>query len=264
VITPLLPIFQRGTLDAAAGTIDNLSGAALLASNIGRAIGDAGAERFALLHFRGLSPVVDSPISLSEGKSSIVSVPTATFVASQFDFARPLITVVEPSTPAEAEAHFYQGLQGAPAVEVAGGALHNDCSFYVEISIADANAADGDGPSNAALHAAAENVVASLPGDRAPGDLFLSRIQIHSSAGAVDLPLAAIAVDESPALPAATTRIGLTYLPRAAADAVSAAADCDDAAPEAAVDDSLMQALASGLAFADQSDLDDPFQIHFH
>jgi hypothetical protein len=260
VITPLLPVFQTGTLDAAAGTIDNLAGAALLATDAGQAIGEAGPERFALLHFRALAPIVDSPISLAEGKSNIVSVPTATFVAEQFDFARPLVTVVEPAAVAtEPAVAFYQGEADAPAVVVTPDALHTDQSFYVEIVAADGGSTSG------ALHTAAESVIASLALDPSGGELLISTIEIQSTAGRLELPLATASMQETALLPAGTTRVGLTYLPHKAADEVFGAADGDESVPEAsALDDTLMQALASALAFAQSQETEDPFQVHFH
>ena len=86
IISENLPLFRGGTLDNAAGTIDNLSGSAFHASGIGRAIGDGTPERFALLHFRAESATAATSIRMSEGASSIVTQPAATFSSSQLSF----------------------------------------------------------------------------------------------------------------------------------------------------------------------------------
>lgn len=278
VITPLLPAFQSGTLNAAAGTIDNLAGAASLASGQGRAIGDAGPERFALLHFRALTASAGSAITLAEGKSSIVSVPTATFTAEQFDFAHPAITVVEPvETAAETSVQFYQGSPAAPALPVSDAAIDPSQGFYVEIAmavsralpptspLASAAVATGTGDESEAaaakgvIQTAAERVISSLPLDPGAGEFVISTLEIQTSAGVVDLPLVVSPIKELPLIPASTLRLGLAYLPCAAADAVFGAAG-DELTPAAAtLDDSFVQALASGLAFADTKDARDPF-----
>jgi hypothetical protein len=256
VITPLLPAFQSGTLDAASGTIDNLAGAAFLASNEGRAIGDAGPEWFALLHFRAVAAASGSPITLSEGKSNIVAVPTATFAAEQFDFARPLITVVEPAAAAaETAVQYYQGTHGSPDVPLSVEALEPGRGFYVEISAPPSAAPD-------AMKSAADGVLASLPGYRHSGWFLITTIQVQSPGGAVELPLAARPIDALASLPAAATRLGLTYLPAPAIDAVFAAAGELEFPDDAALDDGWMQALASGLACAEVKDAPDPFTTH--
>ena len=99
LITENLPFFRGGTLDNAAGTIDNLSGSAFHASGIGRAIGNGTAERFALLHFRAESEAAATSIRLSEGASSIVTQPAATFASSQLRFEEQHIAVVAADEP---------------------------------------------------------------------------------------------------------------------------------------------------------------------
>ena len=103
LITENLPLFRGGTLDNAAGTIDNLSGSAFHASGIGRAIGNGTAERFALLHFRAESAAAAASIRLSEGASSIVTQPAATFASSQLSFEQQAIAIVAGTSPATTE-----------------------------------------------------------------------------------------------------------------------------------------------------------------
>lgn len=93
IITDNLPLFRGGTLDNAAGTIDNLSGSAFHASGIGRAIGDGTPERFALLHFRAESATAATSIRMSEGASSIVTQPAATFASSQLSFETQTLSI---------------------------------------------------------------------------------------------------------------------------------------------------------------------------
>lgn len=97
LVTENLPLFQRGTLDNDAGTIDNLSGSAFHASATGRPIGDGGAERFALLHFRAEGGGGETAIRLSEGRSSIVTTPAATFSSAQLSFERQTIEILAQS-----------------------------------------------------------------------------------------------------------------------------------------------------------------------
>jgi len=103
LITENLPLFRGGTLDNAAGTIDNLSGSAFHASGIGRAIGNGTAERFALLHFRAESQAAATSIRLSEGASSIVTQPAATFASTQLSFEQQSIAIAAVPAPAATE-----------------------------------------------------------------------------------------------------------------------------------------------------------------
>jgi hypothetical protein len=93
ILTENLPLFRGGTLDNAAGTIDNLSGSAFHASGIGRAIGDGTPERFALLHFRAETATAATSIRMSEGASSIVTQPAATFASSQLSFETQTLSI---------------------------------------------------------------------------------------------------------------------------------------------------------------------------
>jgi hypothetical protein len=104
LITRDLPLFNQGTLDTEAGTIDNLSGAAFLSSDVGRAIGNLAPERFALLHFQALQPADASAFSVAQGRSRIVTVPVATLANSQIDFETQTITVVATGATVEVEA----------------------------------------------------------------------------------------------------------------------------------------------------------------
>jgi hypothetical protein len=102
ILTDNLPLFRGGTLDNAAGTINNLSGSAFHASGIGRAIGDGTPERFALLHFRAETATAATSIRMSEGASSIVTQPAATFASSQLSFEQQTIAIAPPpAVPAQ-------------------------------------------------------------------------------------------------------------------------------------------------------------------
>jgi hypothetical protein len=100
VITTDLPLFRDGTLDNDAGTIENLSAGAMLSSGAGRAIGNYFPERFALLHFRALAAVDDSPLLLRQGRSAITTVPVSSLRNADLDFETQTITVFEPSAMA--------------------------------------------------------------------------------------------------------------------------------------------------------------------
>lgn len=119
LITENLPLFRGGTLDNAAGTIDNLSGSAFHASGIGRAIGNGTAERFALLHFRAESEAAATSIRLSEGASSIVTQPAATFASSQLSFEEQDIAVVAADEPVAATEPIETPPPNLPPEEVA-------------------------------------------------------------------------------------------------------------------------------------------------
>lgn len=103
IVTANLPAFQRGTLDNDTGRIGNLSGAAILSSNLGRPIGNLRFERFTLLHFRALGEAEDSEFLMTQGVSRIVTVPVATLPNSQIDFERQTITVTASSPPTDAD-----------------------------------------------------------------------------------------------------------------------------------------------------------------
>lgn len=70
-ITTNLPAFQGGTVDVAAGFIDELTGAAFSSTGIGRSIGDGVAETFATLTFVALKPTDASSISVSLGDGGV-------------------------------------------------------------------------------------------------------------------------------------------------------------------------------------------------
>jgi hypothetical protein len=101
LITDDLPLFNTGTLNAAAGTIDNLSGSAFHAWNIGQPIGDAGPQRFALLRFRAVGDAGATSIHLSEGVSRIAAMPGGTLLTEQLSFEEQTV-VVSSAAPAQA------------------------------------------------------------------------------------------------------------------------------------------------------------------
>ncbi|HEX5105570.1 MAG TPA: hypothetical protein VFV87_17245 [Pirellulaceae bacterium] len=99
IITDNLPMFRHGTLNAAAGTIRDLSGAAAEIWGAGRPIGDGTAETFAMLHFRATGDTSAASIRMSEGVSRIVTTPAATFTSAQLSFEQQTIAVA-PANPA--------------------------------------------------------------------------------------------------------------------------------------------------------------------
>lgn len=295
LVTPLLPAFQTGTLDPNAGTIDNLAGAAFLASHAGRAIGASAPERFALLHFRAMTATVNTALTMQEGRSSIVAVPTATFVAGQFNFERQLITIVEGSrAQPEFEVNVYQGSEGAPPTLITADAVDAADDFFVEIIVEPPptappptggwgvdRAADAivsgeiDEPSDA-TSSPTQLVISSLPPfagrafDFSAGRLLICEVYVHVHDVTVTLPLAAFPVNNVVLAPHNARRIGLTYWPQVPqavpVDAVFGTAhnhELMSAGTAAEIDDAWMQALASGLAAADnKSKASDPFVSH--
>lgn len=71
IITADFPLSRTGTLDNTTGTIDELSGVSLPNLNIGKAIGVATHERFALLKFKAETAVANSPFNITIGKGSV-------------------------------------------------------------------------------------------------------------------------------------------------------------------------------------------------
>lgn len=93
-ITDDLPAFRTGTLDAAAGTITDLGGSALLAYGSGRAIGNSQPERFALLHVLAIAPTDDATFTIDQGRSGITTAPVLSLKAKDLSFIGPHITIV--------------------------------------------------------------------------------------------------------------------------------------------------------------------------
>ena len=91
-VTDELPGQSGGTIDNMAGTIDDLAGVSVLYSGYGRPIGNWFAERFALLEFEATAPG-ESLLTMHEGRSRIVTSPTATFSSAELDFETQTITV---------------------------------------------------------------------------------------------------------------------------------------------------------------------------
>ena len=95
-----LPLFREGVLDNDRGTIDNLGGSAFPASNVGRAIGNFMAERFALLHFEAEQTGI-ATFTMNQGRSRIATVPVSSLHSADLDFEVQTVTVVEPVGAAE-------------------------------------------------------------------------------------------------------------------------------------------------------------------
>ncbi|QDV70328.1 hypothetical protein Poly24_40490 [Rosistilla carotiformis] len=70
-ITENFPGFQGGSVDTAAGFIDELTGASFESAGIGRAIGDGVAETFVTLTFVALKPTDGSSITVSLGDGGV-------------------------------------------------------------------------------------------------------------------------------------------------------------------------------------------------
>ena len=65
ILTSSFTLQRGGSLDNPAGTIDSLGGGSVPNLGIGQAIGETGAEQFALLHFQAQQPISNMPLDLS-------------------------------------------------------------------------------------------------------------------------------------------------------------------------------------------------------
>jgi len=138
-VTTDLPLFRSGELDNQAGTIDNLAGAAFLSSGDGRAIGNAKAERFTLLHFQAIQPSDGSPFAMRQGLSSIVTVPVLGLEEVDIYFEQTTITVASGFIgPLTAEDYF----QVEPIVQSDEPAVSDD-SCWANNTPTDAASHDG-------------------------------------------------------------------------------------------------------------------------
>jgi hypothetical protein len=99
IVTGDLPVFQRGTLDNDLGTIENLSGYAALAFDVGRPIGNLRPERFALLRFEAVAASDETAIEMNQGRSRIATRPVSSLGSRDIDFERQVIHVVESPAP---------------------------------------------------------------------------------------------------------------------------------------------------------------------
>lgn len=295
VITPKLPAFRNGILDNSAGTIDNLCAAV---SWSGEVVGRDAPEQFALLHFQALEPMADAPFRMRQGASGIGFYPPTWTSWRDFEFELQPITVVDasaasapplvvspvangdepsgdsPSTvggPAvsppiddlgDVQVSFHQGPSGGPVTPVSVDAVSVDERFYAEIVVPNPSAT-----SPISISSLAPSAVGKL--DLSGGSLLLTRLQVDVNGAPVDLPLAAAPVNAAVVAPAATCRIGLTYLPRAAQEAATREAfdtahveEVLSAAASGDVDASLLQSVAFGLIAAKEKEkASDPFLI---
>ena len=93
LITSNLPVAQRGTLDNRKGEIDNITGLAVLSSNLGRAIGNTYPERFCVLRFQAIGTST-SPITMRQGRSRIATVPVSSLGDANLYYEPQVITVL--------------------------------------------------------------------------------------------------------------------------------------------------------------------------
>ncbi len=71
LVTPSFPLFRGGTLDAAAGSVDELQGASLPEAGEGAALGVGAPEVFSVLHFQALAVSDGMPLSVLLGNGGV-------------------------------------------------------------------------------------------------------------------------------------------------------------------------------------------------
>ncbi|MEQ9410467.1 MAG: hypothetical protein RIK87_22220 [Fuerstiella sp.] len=99
VITQHLPLNPNGSLDQAAGKIDDLGGGSLPAAGIGSAVGVNVLERFALLHFRAETVVTAAPFTVTVQQDAALGGVSFADEETQFitDIEAQTVTVIDDS-----------------------------------------------------------------------------------------------------------------------------------------------------------------------
>ncbi|QEG42244.1 hypothetical protein [Roseimaritima ulvae] len=103
VITADLPLFHSGTLDNAAGRIDELSGTAMLSGGAGRSIGNMHSETFAMIRMQAGDEPGTASIALSKSETKTITVPSMILQDEQLRFEAATVTIVAASPPAVSE-----------------------------------------------------------------------------------------------------------------------------------------------------------------
>lgn len=131
IITSNYPLYRGGTLDNAAGVIDNLTGYAMAGFNAGRTIGDGIPEQFSLLRFKALAPANATMFTMGQGSSRIVTVPVSSLGSEHLHFERQTITVLPrdatPQAPAEPVAPVAPAISDSVALETTESDALNFC-----------------------------------------------------------------------------------------------------------------------------------------
>lgn len=94
VITADLPLFHSGKLDNAAGSIDDLSGTAMLSGGAGRSIGNMRAETFAMIRMQAGDEAGTATIQLSKSETKTITVPSMVLQEQHLRFDAETITIV--------------------------------------------------------------------------------------------------------------------------------------------------------------------------
>ncbi len=94
VITADLPLFRTGVLDNRVGTIANLSGSEASALGVGRSIGNARPETFALIRMRAGDEPGQAMIRLTIGDSKTITVPGNVLESEQLRFDVESLTII--------------------------------------------------------------------------------------------------------------------------------------------------------------------------
>lgn len=131
IITSNYPLYRRGTLDNSAGIIDNLTGYAMAAFNVGRTIGNGVPEQFSLLRFKALAPSNATTLTMGQGATGIVTVPVSSLRNEHLYFERQTITVLPrdatPQTPVEPVAPVATAISDNVALDTTQSGALNFC-----------------------------------------------------------------------------------------------------------------------------------------
>ncbi len=104
VITADLPLFHSGTLDNAAGSIDELSGTAMLSGGAGSSIGNMRPETFVMIRMQAGDQAGTASIVLSKSETKTITVPSMILQYEQLRFDAATVTIVSAAQPVVPEA----------------------------------------------------------------------------------------------------------------------------------------------------------------
>lgn len=119
-VTDNLPLVHDGRLDADAGAIIDISGAAFPAAGAGRPIGNLGPDSFLIMPFRALDVSDGARFEMTQGQSGITPIYAAHWDNSRLDFEVQTVQVVAPilgsDEPAPSDSPL-AGPEGLPQAE---------------------------------------------------------------------------------------------------------------------------------------------------
>lgn len=198
LITGDFPLLRSGTVNAAAGTIEDLGGVSLSAAGQGQPIGLAGPERFSLLHFRALAAADQSPFSVSIGSSGFGLVEDGACSPWNVTIESQTITVLPKTEPPQIE------------VSATSGPNLQTVQFTTEL-----HGADGAPVLTPLVRPAAPDTRQFVEvRNSGTSPLTLDEVQVAAPDVSVTPALAVGPDDDVVLLPGQAQRFQLTYAPR--------------------------------------------------